>query len=156
MPSYAQYYGGSAGWSESVETILQAITALGAGKPVSRTPLTELGKFSGPLFIGDDYLGVNARGFSWVIPKPVGVPSASGCECSLGFQRLGSKVLVVDGLVTDEPSNKLRLSFDVTGDQSSTIKPERYEWTVELRHNGAEITTIYGGDNLAHWKNKAT
>lgn len=93
------------------------------------------------IIIGDDYLLANGRGFEWTVDAVTGFVAGS-CTCTFGGKYKDNAWLVT-GTVTDNGDGTWDLKFNLTKDDTASLEPGQYRWSVEVKYNGTEITRVH-------------
>lgn len=93
------------------------------------------------IIIGDDYLEANGRHFYWNVDAVTGFVAAS-CTCTFGGKYLDNAWLV-NGTVVDNGDDTWTLKFDLTKNDTASLEPGQYRWSVEVKYNGTEITRVH-------------
>jgi hypothetical protein len=103
-------------------------------------PVTDAGELIDPIVIGDDYLAVNNRSFTWTIDAIPGVTVGTATCYFGGVYKTYS--WLVTGTITVVGTQWL-LSFDLLKADTEDLVPGLYRWSVEVQDaSGNEITKV--------------
>lgn len=90
------------------------------------------------LVIGDDYLVSNSRAIIVNVCSVTGMTTAASAK--IGFADNANTLEITGGVITDAGNGIWVIQFNVTKEQTASLPPGRYDWSVELSQSGKEIT----------------
>lgn len=103
-------------------------------------PVTAEAEIIDPIVIGDDYLAVNNRSFSFFV-EPVAGVTIGTATCFFGL-KYKTYTLSVEGTLS-EVNGEWLMSFDVARTDTASLVPGHYTWSAEVRAaDGTEITRV--------------
>jgi hypothetical protein len=148
--------GGGTDWtSEEREIIFGKIMSIGSGYVRGSSSVAPSGNIVIPLLIGDDYLTVNGRSFSWTVPAVPGVVAATSVATFAGLRRGGSHSWSVTGTITVNGSEWV-LNFEIPRTVSNTLIAGLYDWSVQVTSVDLIEVTNISGRPPALWMVKQT
>lgn len=140
-----------------LDTIQSTLSQLGP-VPIWIRPVSPSGEIIDPIIIGDDYLAVNNRDFSWLVPAVTGVDPATAV-----FRFGGNRIIrpgngwLVTGTVTAVDASTWRVSADLPKAATESLAEGPYRWTGEIvSSSGTEITRLSSGGTPVQLVRKQT
>lgn len=116
----------------------------------------EKGEIRHPIFIGDDYLAVHSKAFTWDINAIPGLTAATAIVKFGGVNALLGKSWLVTGTATDLGGGRWRLTAQMDDTVTGLLLPGLYDWTVEVSNaGGTEMTVVYS-DRKVEVRSKPT